>query len=273
MYPTDFLKRQTAPKPKAAPKPVPKAPVAAPKAPAATPKKAATMPPKTVAAVAAVKAQAAQTTAATKPTVQAAVVPAPSPSPVMPSPMTPAPMMPAPGPSAQAAPPTPTSQGEAVYPPSFVAAVNAAAKSYAKATTPAARPILQIGTDWSCDSSNVCAAKSPRAADAYVELQAAINRHLLALGMPLIPVSASIDQQTRTAVARFLPDIGSLPHSNLPITPWLFAAKIEALPKTRASLLPQQPLSNLGGSGLWWKVGLGVVGVVGAGYFAFKKRN
>jgi hypothetical protein len=265
MYPTDFLKRQTAPKPKAAPKPVPKAPVAAPKAPAATPKKAATMPPKTVAAVAAVKAQAAQTTATTKPTVQAAVVPAPSP-------MTLAPMTLAPGPSAQAAPPTPTSQGEAVYPPSFVAAVNAAAKSYAKATTPAARPILQIGTDWSCDSSNVCAAKSPRAADAYVELQAAINRHLLALGMPLIPVSASIDQQTRTAVARFLPDIGSLPHSNLPITPWLFAAKIEALPKTRASLLPQQPLSNLGGSGLWWKVGLGVVGVVGAGYFAFKRR-
>jgi hypothetical protein len=124
---------------------------------------------------------------------------------------------------------------------------------------------LRPGVDYSCNDPSypgACVAKSARAATEYQKLQQALVTHFQAtMGTAAVTgpnavmrITGALDGQTKLALRRILPDSKALPYSNLPVTPWLFREKIEALPK-----VPGQVAVAPTGGGLkiWMALGVG----------------
>jgi hypothetical protein len=147
--------------------------------------------------------------------------------------------------------------------------------------TVSSQPVLQPGVDWACNDPlqpGVCVAKSSRAATAYTQLQQTLLKFLHATrgadavmgANAVMRITGSIDPATRKIVAELIPDSSALPLSNLPITPWLFAERIETLLAGGGFPLPVLATGFIARHK--WKLVGGLVGVgAAAAYFLTKK--
>jgi hypothetical protein len=135
---------------------------------------------------------------------------------------------------------------------------------------------LKPGEDWTCNSKlepGACIAKSQRASAEYVKLQQALIEYYQATtGNQTVKITGKIDEQTRLAVKRIIQESSALPYSNLAVTPWLFVAKIRALPRNVQIGVPGLPLPELKKAFPWFWVAAGIAatGAVVAGVAIFR---
>jgi hypothetical protein len=145
---------------------------------------------------------------------------------------------------------------------------------------------LQPGIDYACNDPsrpNTCVGKSDRARFAYRDLQLAITQHIIqtqGTAGRTPPLTAAMDPETVALVKSLIKETKSLPHSQMFLEPWKFAALIRALPKTKEPPKDSIPVTPAPVASeekkfnwLWVAAGGGVVAALGAIVAVVKRKK